>query len=124
MKTFKITIDGKEYQVQVEELKDDAPRPAAPAPVSAPVAAAAPAAAPRPQAPQAAPGGLTAPMPGTVLKVLVKVGDKVEHGQPLLVLEAMKMENNINAASAGVVAAIAVNPGQSVDTGQLLLTIE
>ena len=68
-------------------------------------------------------GKLTAPMPGTIIKVLVNTGDKVEQGQPVVILEAMKMENKINANAAGTVTSIEVSPGQNVDTGQLLLTI-
>ena len=67
-------------------------------------------------------GKLTAPMPGTIIKVLVNTGDKVEQGQPVVILEAMKMENKINANATGT-NSIEVSPGQNVDTGQLLLTI-
>ena len=126
MKTFRITVEGKEYQVQVEEVQEGTTQPA-PTPVPAPAASPAPApAAPasRPDAQPVGSGALTAPMPGTVLKILVVEGEKVEYGQTLLVLEAMKMENGINANAAGVVADIQVSPGQSVDTGQLLLTIK
>lgn len=123
MKKFKITIDGREYMVEVEEIKDGAVgvKPSAP-----PVQATVQTPAPRPERPLAATGsgGITAPMPGTILNVMVKAGDRVEYGQALVILEAMKMENNINANVAGTVTSIEVSQGQSVDTGQLLLTIE
>ena len=125
MKKLKITVDGTVYNVEVEEVKDaQTSRPSEPpvqqfrpAPTAPPVKAAA-----KPQ-PAAGNGNLTAPMPGTILKILVSKGDKVEAGQPLIILEAMKMENNINASASGTVASIEVSPGQTVDTGQLLLTI-
>jgi len=125
MKKLKITVDGTVYNVEVEEVKDaQTSRPSEPpvqqsrpAPPAPPVKAAA-----KPQ-PAAGNGNLTAPMPGTILKILVSKGDKVEAGQPLIILEAMKMENNINASASGTVASIEVSPGQTVDTGQLLLTI-
>lgn len=121
MKKFKITVDGKEYSVLVEEVKEKSPSPVAPAPTSAPV----PSAPPQTQKPQApaGDGNLSAPMPGTILQILVKEGDQVQRGQALLILEAMKMENGINATVSGTVANIAVSVGQSVDTGQLLMTI-
>ena len=125
MKKLKITVDGTVYNVEVEEVRDGQPvRPSEPpvrqfhpAPSAPPVKAAA-----KPQ-PAAGNGNLTAPMPGTILKILVNKGDKVAVGQPLVILEAMKMENNINASASGTVASIEVSPGQTVDTGQLLLTI-
>jgi acetyl-CoA/propionyl-CoA carboxylase biotin carboxyl carrier protein len=63
-------------------------------------------------------------MQGTIVKVLVAVGDTVESGQALCVLEAMKMENNINADKAGTVAEVRVTPGQSVGTGDIVIVIE
>jgi acetyl-CoA/propionyl-CoA carboxylase biotin carboxyl carrier protein len=69
-------------------------------------------------------GKITVPMQGTIVKVLVAVGDTVEAGQPLCVLEAMKMENNINADKAGTVAEVKVTPGQSVGTGDIVIVID
>lgn len=124
MKKFRITVDGKTYDVEVEEVREGSAGQERPVRHASP---AAPAPAPRP-APktQAAPGKgkVTAPMPGTVIKVLASAGDKVEVGQTVAILEAMKMENNINANAAGTVTSVEVQPGQSVDTGQLLLSIE
>ena len=127
MRKFNITVNGNVYEVDVEEIVNGAPV-AAPV-VSAPVAA--PAAAPAPAAPKAAPVAsgsegsvkIEAPMPGTVLKVNVKVGDKVSAGDAVVVLEAMKMENEIAAPSDGVVASVNVSQGASVDTGALLITL-
>lgn len=121
MRNFNITVNGKQYQVGVEELGEGvapkaAPAPAAPAP--APKAAPAPAAAP-------AGGGtkVNAPMPGTILDIKVNVGDAVKEGQPIIILEAMKMENDIVAPCDGTVNVIAVKKGDSVDTNQLVATI-
>lgn len=125
MKKFKITVDGSVYNVEVEEVSESESvrRPEPPVQPFRPAPPAPPAKeASKPQ-PVAGNGNLTAPMPGTVLKVLVNKGDKVEVGQHLIILEAMKMENNINASASGTVTGIAVSPGQTVDTGQLLLTI-
>jgi acetyl-CoA/propionyl-CoA carboxylase biotin carboxyl carrier protein len=69
-------------------------------------------------------GKVTVPMQGTITKVLVAVGDTVEAGQPVCVLEAMKMENNINADKSGTVAEVKVSPGQSVGTGDIVIVIE
>lgn len=125
MKRFRITVDGKEYNVEVEEVREGAVAPQRPVPIAPPAPAPVAPQRPerRPQAPSGS-GSLTSPMPGTILKVLVSVGDKVEQGQALVVLEAMKMENNINATTTGTITSIEVSQGQSVDTGQLLLTIE
>jgi acetyl-CoA/propionyl-CoA carboxylase biotin carboxyl carrier protein len=68
-------------------------------------------------------GKVTVPMQGTIIKVLVAVGDTVEAGQPVCVLEAMKMENNINADKSGTVSEVKVEPGQSVGTGDIVVII-
>ena len=130
---YKVTLNNKVYEVEVDEtsamLVDEyeALAPVAPAP-AAPVAAA-PAAAPAPAAPApaaaAAAAGeqVTAPMPGTILKVNVTQGAAVKKGDILVVLEAMKMENEIMAPKDGTVAQIAVAKGATVDTGALLAVI-
>ena len=126
LRKFKIKVDGQEYQVEMEEI--GAVAPAAPvAPVAAPAAPAVEAAPAAPAAPVAAtPAGADAmpsPMPGNILRVLVNVGDTVTENQPLMILEAMKMENEIVAAKAGVVAGIHVKEGQVVNPGDALITI-
>lgn len=69
-------------------------------------------------------GSLTAPMPGRVVKILVRVGEDVSHGAPAIIVEAMKMENELHAPAGGVVRSIAVAEGDTVDAGQVLLEIE
>ena len=122
MRRFQITVNGTAYTVDVEELAAGATAPVA-APVAAPAPAAAPAAAPAPAAPA---GGtqVTSPLPGTVLNIKVNVGDKVSAGQVLLVLEAMKMENDIVAPKDGVVTGITVAKGAAVEAGATLCTIQ
>lgn len=122
MKNFTVTVNGVPYAVSVEETGAAAPAVAAPAaaPVAAPTAA--PAA---PEASAAAGEGdkVTSPMPGTVMDVKVKVGDTVAEAQVLLVLEAMKMENDIVAPHAGKITSVMVKKGDTVDTQDLLVTI-
>ena len=123
MKNFTVTVNGVPYAVSVEETGAAAPAVAA-APAAAPVAA--PAAAPAaPEASATAGEGdkVTAPMPGTVMDVKVKVGDTVEEAQVLLVLEAMKMENEIVAPHAGKITSVMIKKGDTVDTQDLLVTI-
>ncbi len=117
MKMFRVVVNGNEYKVEIEELAEGQPSPAS----SAPKPAAAPKATP--QAAPAAGGTITAPMPGTILNVSVAVGDKVEQGQVLLVLEAMKMENEIMAPAAGVVEQVNAAQGQSVNAGETLVVL-
>lgn len=114
MRKFNVTVNGKTYAVEVEEGEGS---------VSAPVVAATPA-APAP-APAAAPAGGTAvnaPMPGLVLKLAVANGATVKKGDKIVVLEAMKMENDIVAPAAGVVT-FAVKQGDTVETGARLASI-
>ena len=122
MKRFNITVNGKAYDVAVEEVSGDAAAPAA----AAPVVTAAPAPAAPAPAPAAAAGGtaVNSPMPGTILDVKVNVGDAVDEGQVLMVLEAMKMENDIVAPKAGKVASISVKKGDTVNSNDLLASIQ
>lgn len=134
LRKFKISIDGTQYLVEMEEVGAPVPTPAdavaAPAPAPTPVPAPAPAAAPAPEpvpAPAApAPAGAfvqTAPMPGTILDIHVKVGDTVTKNQPVMVLEAMKMENEVVADRDGVVASINVEKGAMVNPGDELFSL-
>lgn len=123
MKKFRITVDGHEYLVEVEPITEDGPTPSA-APVAKPANITNnPKPVAKPPA-QTKTGGVMSPMPGTVLKILVNPGERVDAGQALFILEAMKMENKIPAPQAGVVQEIHVSQGQNVDTGQHLLTLE
>ena len=118
MKRYSITVNGKAYDVAVEEITDG----------STPVVAASPvAAAPAPAvatAPVAEGTKVAAPMPGTILDVKVAVGDTVEAGKALFVLEAMKMENDVNAPCAGKIVSINVTKGTAVETGTVLAVIQ
>lgn len=124
-KNASVTVNGTAYQVELEEAPAAAP---VQAPVAAPVAAAAPAAAPAPApapAPAAAGAGkaVTSPLPGVIIAVKVNVGDTVKAGQEVAVLEAMKMENSIEATHDGTVTAINVAKGDSVLEGAPIVTI-
>lgn len=131
---YKVTLNNRTYEVEVEagqamlvdEYEAYAPAPAAtPAPAAAPApVAAAPAAASVSAAPALAAGEVVkSPMPGNILKINVTVGQKVNEGDTLLVLEAMKMENEIAAPKAGTVAQIIVSKGAVVETGAPLVVI-
>lgn len=132
MKKFNVTVNGKAYEVEVEEVNGSAAAPvvraAAPVVPAAPVAtpkAAAPAAAPAPKAaaPAAAGTVISAPMSGTIFKTLVKPGDVIKNGQVVLVLEAMKMENEIFAPCDGTVSEVRVSEGAAVQPGDVLVVI-
>lgn len=124
MKNLIVTVNGVAYNVTVEE-GTGAPV-AAPAAAPAPAPAAAPAApAPAPAAPAGAAGAVSvnAPMPGNILDVKVKPGDSVKAGDTLLILEAMKMENEISAPQDGTIVSVDVRKGDVVDSGALLCTM-
>lgn len=150
MKNFRITVNGNVYDVTVEETANmpmyapipismplmqapqmpvpaqpvSMPMPAQQAPTAAPAPVAQDASAQTPPAPAASGGkALESPLPGTVLNIMVKVGDKVTKNQPVMILEAMKMENEIVASESGTVASIQVTVGQMIDSGSVLLTI-
>lgn len=133
MRKFNITVNGKSYEVDVEEVGGVS----MPAPAAKPVAQTAPTAAPKAAAPAptaAAPapkaevpaGGtkVNAPMPGTILDIKKNVGDSVNAGEVLLILEAMKMENDIMAPVAGKIVSIMVAKGASVNSGDVMIVIE
>jgi len=125
-KNASVTVNGTAYQVELEEAPAAVP---AQAPVAAPAQAAAPAPAPA-AAPAATPApasgagkAVTSPLPGVIIAVKVNVGDKVKAGQEVAVLEAMKMENSIEATHDGTVTAINVAKGDSVLEGAPIVTI-
>ena len=117
LKKYRVTVNGTVYEIELEELTGAAPSaPAAPA-----------AAAPAAPAPAAAPAGgeqVTSPMPGTILAVNVAVGDTVKRGQVLMILEAMKMENEIMCPCDGKIASVNTSKGSSVESGTLLCVIQ
>ena len=128
MKKFNIKVNGTSYEVEVEEEKvaGAAPAPKAAAAPAAPKAAAPAApAAPAKAAVSAGAGeaSVNAPMPGKIVKVLVSEGQAVNSGDVLLILEAMKMQNEIAATQAGTVKAINVAAGQSVKVGDALVIV-
>lgn len=120
MKNYTITVNGNTYNVTVQEGTA-----AAPVVQAAPAAAPAPTSAPAPAAAPAAAGGIKveAPMSGKILAVKVAAGQAVAKGDVLMVLEAMKMENDIVAPEAGTVASINASVGQAVESGDVLATL-
>ena len=116
---YKVTLNGGTYEVEVDQDKAmlvDEYEAYAAAPVAAPVAAAAPVSV-------AAGEPVKAPMPGNILKILVSQGQQVKEGDVIIVLEAMKMENEIVASKAGTIAQILVTKGATVETGATLAVI-
>ena len=122
MKNYRITVNGVAYDVAVEEMGEGAAT-SAPAP--------APAAAPKPAAPKAAPAAagagavkINSPMPGNILSVKASAGQAVKKGDVLMILEAMKMENEICAPQDGTIASVQVAAGDSVESGDVLVTMD
>ena len=132
MKKFRVLVDGTAYEVQVEETSAGGATAPIPRPTQAVASAAKPAPAPAASQPaEAAPaaasagdaGKIVSPMPGTVWEMIVKVGQDVTPGTVLMILEAMKMENEIVTTVGGKVTDIHVQKGDVVDTGTLMITI-
>lgn len=124
MKNYTITVNGTPYNVTVEDATGSA-APVASAPAPAPAAAPASAPAPAPAAAPAAAGSVSvdAPMPGNILDIKVSNGTSVKAGDVLVILEAMKMENDIVAPQDGTVASVNVNKGDTVEAGQTLVSL-
>ena len=124
----KVNVNGIPFEVELKQpinptsslnkVKVEAPKPVAKAPAAAPAAAPAPT-----PVPAGAGTAIKSPLPGTITDVKVNVGDKVNAGDVVLVLEAMKMQNNIESETTGTVTSITVKPGDSVMEGSVLLTI-
>ena len=124
----KVNVNGIPFEVELKQpinptsslnkVKVEAPKPVAKAPAAVPAAAPAPT-----PAPAGAGTAIKSPLPGTITDVKVNVGDKVNAGDVVLVLEAMKMQNNIESETTGTVTSITVKPGDSVMEGSVLLTI-
>ncbi len=126
---FRVVVNGREYVVEVEEIGGEgeirsvervqpvSPKQSAPAPAPAPTAM-------ERDSVQNVSGGVTAPMPGKIIEIRVKVGDAVKRGQVIAILEAMKMENEIPAPKDGVVREIRVSEGDNVNRGDVLVVIE
>ncbi|MBO5339115.1 MAG: biotin/lipoyl-binding protein [Clostridia bacterium] len=114
MKAYKVNVNGNVYEITLEVIdKADIKAPSAPAPAAAP-------------APTSAPAGaqaIKAPMPGTILKVNVSNGQSVKKGDVLMILEAMKMENEILAPNDGTVSSVGVSQGATVESGTVLCTL-
>ena len=121
----KVSVNGIPFEVELKEPIKASHLPKRPAvkPAAAPAAAPAPATAPAATPAAGAGTKVLAPLPGTITEIKVKVGDTVKNGDTVIVLEAMKMQNNIEAECGGTVTSILVNPGDTVMEGGALLTI-
>ncbi len=144
MRTYEIVVNGRTFAVEVQDItasrakvkvdgtsyEVDIPASAGPAIPAAPAASIAPAATPAPTPAPSAPSGgsgdgnITAPMPGVVWEVPVKVGDSVEAGSTVIVIEAMKMENDVKTPISGTVKELPVGKGDEVAVGQTLVIVE
>lgn len=123
---LQVNLNGKAFEVEMPQSERKVQRPAAQAPAAPKAAATVAKAAPAPAAPAASAGGrpINAPLPGVVIKINAKVGDKVSTGDTILILEAMKMENNITADSNGTIKAILCKEGDQVQSGQALVELD
>ncbi len=123
-KIYSVKLDGPIQTISSGGQQVAAPAAVAAPPVQAPVAVYSPQpSAPQPAAATGSGDAITAPIPGSILEVLVKVGDLVEAGQTVIKMEAMKMENDINTTSAGTIKSIQVSVGDAVSQGQALVEI-
>lgn len=124
---YKVKLNGKIYEVEVEkgnaELLSEYDAISAPAPAAAPVAAPAPAAAPAAAVPASSGNATPSPLPGVVVAVKKNVGDKVKAGEVVMLIEAMKMENEITATKDGTLVAVLAPKGTQVQVGTALFEI-
>lgn len=120
MKQYEITVNGQAYHVTVKELNGQAEKSVV---ETAPATSAESTPTPTKGAPAGEGISVTAPMPGTILEIKLSVGDSVKAGTPLMVLEAMKMENDIVAPKAGKITSIHVKKGDTVAVNDLLATV-
>ncbi len=131
MKMFRVVVNGSEYKVGIEELAEETTTtssqptaaPTTPAPAPSKPAAQAPKPRPAVQNTGSSGGIISAPMPGTIVSISVAPGDTVTEGQTLMVLEAMKMENQILAPADGTVKEIGTSPGEAVNAGDTLIVL-
>ena len=127
MSKYRITLEGKTYEMEVElvgeggAVKQAVKKAAVSAPVAAPAAPAAPA---KQSQAEAGDGSVVAPMPGTVIKIVKNAGEAVKAGEVVLILEAMKMENEIAAPVDGTIAAINCTEGGTVAGGDVLFEVK
>ena len=123
---LQVNLNGKAFEVEMPQSERKVQRPAAQAPAAPKATAPVAKAAPAPAAPAPSAGGrpVNAPLPGVVIKINAKVGDKVSTADTILILEAMKMENNITADSNGTIKAILCKEGDQVQSGQALVELD
>jgi biotin carboxyl carrier protein len=124
MSKYRITVDGKTYEMDVELIGANGAAVQPVAKAAAPVVSAPAAPAPAAKPAAASTGAVIAPMPGTILKVLKASGDAVKAGDVVLILEAMKMENEITAPSDGVIGSLSLAQGSTVAGGDLLFEVK
>lgn len=124
MSKYRITVDGKTYEMDVELIGANGAAVQPVAKAAAPVVSAPAAPAPAAKPAAASTGAVIAPMPGTILKVLKASGDAVKAGDVVLILEAMKMENEITAPSDGVIGSLSLTKGSTVAGGDLLFEVK
>ena len=133
MRKFNITVNGEVYEVEVEEMGEEGtivtpqPRRAAPAQAAKPVAKPVSKPAARkaaPAAPSAGSVSISAPMPGVILDVRVSEGQAVKNGDVLLILEAMKMENEVMAPQDGTIESVSIAKGSNVNAGDVMIVIK
>ena len=130
MRKFNITVNGEVYEVEVEEMGEEGtivtpqPRRAAPAQAAKPAAKPVSKPAARKAAPSAGSVSISAPMPGVILDVRVSEGQAVKNGDVLLILEAMKMENEVMAPQDGTIESVSIAKGSNVNAGDVMIVIK
>jgi len=124
MSKYRIKLNGKEYELEVEAMDGSVPAPKSPATKAVATPAPSAASASKASAAPASKGAVISPMPGTILKVNKAQGDTIKAGESVVVLEAMKMENDITAPADGVIKSLNVSQGQTVSKGDVLFEVE